>query len=51
MNTMGVATFSAGAHVFIYTHIKMFYYTYIAEIYYVCISVKSAFVRTTNSSL
>jgi hypothetical protein len=44
MNTVGAAASSARA----YMHVSL--YTYTTHIYYVCISVKSAFVRTTKST-
>jgi hypothetical protein len=52
MNTLGAVASNAGAYIYIHLYMYiMLYYKYAMYIYYVCVSVKSAFVRTTKSTL
>jgi hypothetical protein len=46
MNTVDAEACGAGAHTYI-----MLYYTHTVYIYYAYINVKSAFIRTTKSTL
>jgi hypothetical protein len=52
MNTVGTAASSAAAcrYISLYTYI-MLYDTCMVYVYYVCISLKSAFVKATKSTL
>ena len=49
MNTVGAAASIGSVYTYTHSHTyKMLCYTYTVHIYYVCISINSAFVRTTK---